>query len=128
MIARNLNGLLGNVAELRSNLLADGKAIKSDVKALDGKLFKIQNELEALARSHAKLTEDITSVVFDTNLQVKGGLNSIDVIWDLLAEIVPEHASAILKSRRGAEEREKHRIAAIDAKLEELVESAKRGS
>ena len=128
MIARNLNGLLENVTELRSNLLADRKAIKGDVRGLDGKLFKIQNELETLARSHAKLLEDMTSVAFDTNLQVKGGLNSIDAIWDVLAEIVPEHASAISKSRREAEEREKRRIAAIDTKLAELAESAKRSS
>jgi prefoldin subunit 5 len=126
MVARNVNGLLENVAELRNDLLADRKDLKSDFKALDAKLFKLQNEVEKLARGHANFMEEMTSVAFDTNLEVRGALNSIEAIWDTMAEIVPGSEAAVAEKKRAAQEREERRVAAIDAKLEELAESARK--
>ncbi len=126
MIARNLNGILENVGELRNDLLANGKDFKSEFKALDVKLFKLQNELEKLARSHATFMEEMTSVAFDTNLEVRGALNSIDAVWDAMAEVMPESEPVIAEKKREAQEREKRRIAAIDTKLEELADSTRK--
>ena len=126
MIARNLNGILENVGELRNDLLANGKDFKSEFKALDVKLFKLQNELEKLARSHATFMEEMTSVAFDTNLEVRGALNSIDAVWDAMAEVMPESEPVVAEKKREAQEREKRRVAAIDAKLEELADSARK--
>ena len=126
MMARNLNGLLENVAELRNDLLTDEKDLKSGFKALDAKLFKFQNELEKLDRSHANFMEEMTSVAFDTNLEVRGAINSIDAIWDTLAAVVPKSERVVATRRSEAQDREKRRVAAIDAKLKELADSARK--
>ena len=124
MIARNLNGLLENMAELRNDLLAERKDHRSDFKALDRKLFKVQSDLEKLAASHADFMEEMTSVAFDASLDVRGALNAIEAIWDAMAEIAPEKEAAVVARRREAREREKSRVAAIDDKLRALAGSA----
>ena len=124
MIARNLNGLLENMAELRNDLLAERKDHRSDFKALDRKLFKLQNDLEKLAAGHAGFMEEMTSVAFDASLDVRGALNSIEAIWDAMAEIVPGSEAAVAARRREAREREKSRVAAIDDQLKALANSA----
>ena len=124
MIARNLNGLLENMAELRNDLLAERKDHRSDFKALDRKLFKVQSDLEKLAVGHADFMEEMTSVAFDASLDVRGALNAIEAIWDAMAEIAPEKEAAVVARRREAREREKSRVAAIDDKLRALAGSA----
>ena len=124
MIARNLNGLLENMAELRSDLLAERKDHRSDFKALDRKLFKLQNDVEKLAASHAKFMEEMTSVAFDANLDLRGALNAIEAIWDAMAEVAPSKKKTVAARRREAGEREKNRVAAIDDKLRALADSA----
>ena len=124
MIARNLNGLLENMAELRNDLLAERKDHRSDFKALDRKLFKLQNDLEKLAASHADFMEEMTSVAFNASLDVRGALNAIEAIWDAMAEIAPGKEAAVTARRREAREREKSRVAAIDNELRALASSA----
>ena len=124
MIARNLNGLLENMAELRNDLLAERKDHKSDFKGLDRKLFKLQNDVEKLAAAHAAFMEEMTTVAFDASLDVRGALNAIEAIWDAMAEIAPGQEAAVTARRRETREREKSRVAKIDDELRALASSA----
>ena len=123
MIARNVNGLLENVSEMRADLVSDRRDLKNDAKRLDARLFKLHNDLEKVARSHDKFMEEMTSVAFDTNLEVRGALNAIEAIWNAMGEIAPKSRKTINEKKREAEEREKRRVAAIDKKLQELASS-----
>ena len=124
MIARNLNGLLENMAELRSDLLAERRDHRTDFKKLDRKLFMLQNDLEKLAASHANFMEEMTSVAFEANLDLRGALNAIEAVWDAMAEVAPGKKDTVAARRRETREREKSRVAAIDDELRALAGSA----
>ena len=124
MVARNLNGLLENFGEFRKDMIAEVRELKRELKRLDAKLFRLQNDVEKLSRQHDTFTEEMTSVAFDTNLELRGALNHVEELWQAMAQVAGANRKTVERHKRDVEEREERRVAEIDRKLSDLAASA----
>ena len=126
MIARNLNALLENFGEFRNETIAETRELKRELKRLDAKIFRLENAVGQLSSKHDKFLEEMTTVAFDTNLDLRGALNHVEGIWKTLLEIAGDGRATVERNKQAVEESEERRVAAIDRKLSDLAAEAEK--
>jgi hypothetical protein len=119
MIARNLNGLLENYGELRSQVVQTEREYKRGDKDLDTRLFQLTTRLDTVDKKLTEFIEEMTSVAFESNLKIRGNSDSINALWDALES--GGDAEDIAKRRRETAVREEARQAGIEQRLQELA-------
>jgi hypothetical protein len=119
MIARNLNGLLENYGELRSQVVQTEREYKRGDKDLDARAFQLTTRLDAIEKKLTDFIEEMTSVAFESNLKIRGNSDSITALWDALES--GGDAEDIAKRRRDTAAREDARQAGIEQRLQKLV-------
>ncbi len=126
MIARNLNGLLENYGELRSQVVQTEREYKRGDKDLDARIFQLTTRLDAIDKKLTDFIEEMTSVAFESNLKIRGNSDSINALWDALES--GGDAADIAKRRRETAAREDARQAGIEQRLQELVAQKQQAS
>lgn len=124
MIARNLNGLLENYGELRNQVVQIERDFKRSDKELDTQLFQLRNQLDAVDKKLTDFTEEVTSVVFESNLKIRGNSDQAAALWDALA-VVSGQTDEVKRRRDEAAAREETRQAQVDQRLQDLVDEQK---
>lgn len=119
MIARNLNGLLENYGELRSQVVRTEREYKRADKEIDARIFQLTTRLEALDKKLTEFIEEMTSVAFESNLKIRGNTDSLSALWDALES--GGDADNVARRRRETAAREESRQAGIEQRLQELA-------
>ena len=121
MIARNLNALRENFGELRKQVVDTERQYKRGDKSLDTALFQTRNQVEAVEKRLTEFIEEMTEVVFNANLEIRGNTDRISAIWEALEAVAPD-ADEIKRRRAECEKREEARQEEIDRRLQDLAE------
>lgn len=120
MIARNTNALLENFGELRNQVVAMDRDYKRGGENSDQNVFPLRKQLEDFEQRLTKFIEEMTQVVFESNLKIRGNSDRISALWDAL-ETVAADTDEVKRRREEIETREEARQADIDRRLQELA-------
>ena len=113
LIARNLNGLLENFQELRTELRVLGREVHA--------LHKKFEQVEADFPDVRKRLETVTSAVFDSDQALRGVTNHVEELWGAVAEIAGERRTLVEKRKTGIEEIERRRGTELKRRLANLA-------
>ena len=113
LIARNLNGLLENFQELRTELRVLGREVHA--------LHKKFEQVEADFPDVRKRLETVTSAVFDSDQALRGVTNHVEELWGAVAEIAGERRALVEKRKTGIEEIERRRGTELKRRLANLA-------
>ncbi len=117
LIARNLNGLLENFQELRTEMRVLGREIQA--------LHKRFEQVEVDFPDVRKRIETVTSAVFDSDQTLRGVTKHVEELWGTVAEIAGERKALVEKRKIGLEEDEKRRDAEMKRRLADLTSQSK---
>jgi chromosome segregation ATPase len=117
LIARNLNGLLENFQELRTEMRVLGR----EVQALHKKFEQVEVDFSDVR----KRIETVTSAVFDSDQTLRGMTKHVEKLWGTVAEIAGERKAFVEERKTGLEEAEKRRDAEMKRRLADLTSQSK---
>ncbi len=120
LIARNLNGLLENFQELRTEMRVLGR----EVQALHKKFEQVEVDFPDVR----KRLETVTSAVFDSDQTLRGVTKHVEELWGTVAEIAGERKELVEKRKTGLEKDEKRRGDELKRRLANLSGQSKNKS
>ena len=116
LIARNLNGLLENFQELRTEFRVLGR----EVQALHKKFEQVEVDFPDVR----KRLETVTSTVFDSDQTLRGVTNHVEELWGVVADIAGERKALVEKRKTGIEEEERRRGSEMGRRLANLSDQS----
>ena len=120
MIAQSLNALLESFGDLRKQVIDNERTLKRADKELDTRLFQLVNQVEALDKELKEFVEEMTTVAFESNLNIRANTDQIAAIWDTL-RAVADDSGEVDRRQKESEAREEARQVEVDRRLQELV-------
>ena len=112
LIARNLNALMENFQELRTEFRVMGRevqALHKKFEQADADVFDVRKRLET-----------VTSAVFDSDQTLRGVTGHIQELWGAAIDISGKHTALVEERKTGIEEAEHRRGTELERRLANL--------
>jgi uncharacterized protein YoxC len=112
LIARNLNALMENFQELRTEFRVLGREVQA--------LHKRFEQVDADVSDVRKRLETVTSAVFDSDQTLRGVTSHIQELWGAAIDISGKHTALVETRKTRVEEAEHRRGTELERRLANL--------